>query len=185
MITRIARPYARALFDVLPDEAAATAALEDLRAFAGAMEEVPRLGAMAANPAIPMEVKQRTLGEIVGRMELGKPSRRLLALLLENYRLGHLPAVVEAFEEMVHERRGIARARVESAIDLDGPQRERLRATLERKLGREVRLDVETNPDLLGGFVARVGSLKYDGSVSGQLERLTEEMTAAAQAAGR
>jgi F-type H+-transporting ATPase subunit delta len=41
--------------------------------------------------------------------------------------------------------------------------------------GKKVRIDFETDPDLLGGVVTRIGSTVYDGSVQNQLQRMKKE----------
>jgi F-type H+-transporting ATPase subunit delta len=49
-------------------------------------------------------------------------------------------------------------------------------AGMKNVLGCEVRVTPRTNPDILGGAIARVDSLVYDGSVRAQLDRLRAEL---------
>ena len=93
-------------------------------------------------------------------------------LLLENYRLVHLSGILEVVDELIDRRLGVVRARVTSAATLEEDQQRRLASALEEKLGQTVDLRVAVDEDLLGGFVALVGSERYDASVRGQLERL-------------
>ena len=67
-----------------------------------------------------------------------------------------------------------------TAQPLADPERETLRGTLERTLasGKEVRLDLTVNPELLGGAVIRVGSVVYDGSLVSQLNQLRQQLIA-------
>jgi F-type H+-transporting ATPase subunit delta len=179
VITRIARPYARALLDsVRGDEA--LAAHRDLVSLREALERVPRLGAMAANPSLPLEVKERAFDEIARSLGLGEPVQRLAQLLVRNFRFGQLPAIVEAFEDLLDRRRGVTRAKVSSAQPLEAAQREQLERTLRERLGNEIRLETAVDPRLIGGFVVQVGSVRYDGSLDGQLERLRQQLVAAA-----
>jgi F-type H+-transporting ATPase subunit delta len=179
VITRIARPYARALLDSLPGDAALTAH-DDLVRLREALERVPRLGTLAANPSLPLELKERTFDEVARSLGLGEPVRRLGLLLMRNFRFAHLPAIVEAFEDLLDRRRGVARARVTSAQPLEPEQRDQLERTLRERLGHEIRLEVAVDPRLIGGFVVHVGSVRYDGSLDGQLRRLREQLVAAA-----
>lgn len=176
MIRRFARPYAQALLDAADSPAAAAAARDDLRAFHRAMTVAPRLERMAANPAIPQEVKGRAVEAVAAHLGLGELSRRFLRILLDNYRLHRLGEVLEAVEELVNQELGVAVARVTSAEDLDEAGRTRLRQALGELLGKRVELDLEVDPSLMAGFRARVGSVLYDASLEGQLRRLTQTL---------
>lgn len=179
MITRIARPYARALLDTVRGDAALDA-LRDLERLAEALRRVPRLGALAAHPGIPLEAKERTFGELARSLALGEPVTRLALLLVRNFRFGQVPAILEAYEDLLDRRRGVVRAKVTSAQPLEEAQRQQLERTLHQLLGSDVRLDLQVDPGLLGGFVVQVGSVRYDSSLDGQLRRMRDQLTAAA-----
>ena len=147
------------------------------------MEAVPGLAAMAANPAIPLETKRRTLSEVGDLLGYGQGVRRLLELLLENYRFVNLPEIVAAFEELLNRKLGVVRASVVSASELNAEQRQQLAEVLESLAGGQVEFDLSVDPELLGGFVATVGSRRYDTSVKGQIERMAKDLGAGARAA--
>jgi F-type H+-transporting ATPase subunit delta len=86
--------------------------------------------------------------------------------------VGELAAIVESFELLLDERLGFVRAYVTSATELSAAQRASLEAELSRLSGKTAKLRFSTDPALVGGAVARVGSRSYDGSVRGQLQRL-------------
>lgn len=179
MIQRFARPYAEALLKQAGTPAEAIPVRDQLRALRDAMAEVPALGRMAANPAVPMDDKRRILGEIGGRLGMGDLALRFVSLLLAKYRLHQLPAVVEALEAELNRRLGVATAEVTTALPLDHADTERLRAVLAQRLDREVDLEVAVDPSLIAGFKARVGSTLYDASLRGQLDRLARRLTEA------
>lgn len=179
MIQRFARPYAEALLKVAGTTEEAVEVRDQLRALRDAMDEVPGIAAMAANPAVPTEGKRRVLREIGGRLGLGDLAFRFVFLLLANYRLHHLPAMVEALEAEVNRRLGVATAEVTTAQPLEPEDAERLRAALGRRLDRKVDLKLDLDPALIAGFKARVGSTLYDASLRGQLDRLASRMTGA------
>jgi F-type H+-transporting ATPase subunit delta len=134
---------------------------------------------MARNPAIPLSAKLAAVDEIASSLEASDLAKRLLAMLTENYRLPHLANVTAAVRQEVKQRLGIINAQVTSAVPLEESQTLQLRQMLESSLGKKVELEVSVEPALLGGFVAQVGSRRYDVSLKGQLERMTEEMAAA------
>ena len=82
----------------------------------------------------------------------------------------------EAYEALLDERLGYVRADVSSAHPLSNLQRANLEVELSRLAGKKAKLKFSTDPALLAGVVARVGSTVYDGSVRGQLERLRAKL---------
>lgn len=178
MIRKFARPYAKAALASVANDAEASALLGDLERFELAMAKVPRIAAMAGNPAIPMDNKQSAVEEIAANLQLSSLARRLILLLTENYRLQHVGDVTAAVREQVRKRLGVVSAAVASAAPLDESQTARLQEVLQKALGKKVELEVTVEPELLGGFVAQVGSRRYDISLKGQLERMAEEMAA-------
>jgi F-type H+-transporting ATPase subunit delta len=177
VIQRFARPYADALLKVAGTTEQAIAVRDQLRALCEAMDQVPGIAKMAANPAVLMEDKRRILREIGGLLGLGDLALRFVFLLLSNFRLQHLPAVVEVLEAEVNRRLGVAVAEVTTAQPLDPEEAERLRGVLGKRLDLDVDLKVAVDASLIAGFTARVGSTLYDASLSGQLDRLASRLT--------
>ncbi len=178
MIHRYARRYAQALMGAAGSVETAQATRDELAAFAEAMRAVPRLGRMASNPGVPPATKRAVVEEIADMQGAGKLARRMLRLLLDNYRLVHLPAILEAIDELLDRARGVVSATVTAAEELDEQQRARLARALEQLAGAEIRLDARVDRDLIGGFVAQFGSYRYDASVRGQLAVLESRLTA-------
>jgi ATP synthase F1 delta subunit len=169
---RFARPYAKAFLASAGGLEESQKAQADLATFAETVRQVPEINRMAGNPAIPGEVKEQVLSQIADLLGTGPLTRRLLNVLVHNYRLVHLDDIVEAVDESLNRRMGVVTARVTCAQPLDSAQEQRLRAVLETRLQQKVRLDVTTEPGLLAGFVARIGSRRYDASLDGRLSRL-------------
>jgi F-type H+-transporting ATPase subunit delta len=86
--------------------------------------------------------------------------------------VNQLDSIIEAFERRMDERLGFIRADITSAREMGNEQKGALEAQLSRLTGRKARLQFSTDPSLLAGLVAKVGSTVYDGSARGQLERL-------------
>ncbi len=179
MIRRFARPYAAALLKTAGTTERAVAVRDELRALAEAMDRVPGVARMAANPAVPLEAKRRILGEIGKTLGLGELAARFVRLLLDNYRLQHLGAMLEVLEAEIDRRLGVARAAVTTARPLDEAEVERLREVLGQALDRKVELTLAVDEALIAGFKARVGSTLYDASLGGQLDRLAQKLAEA------
>jgi len=176
MSARISRPYAKAFLAAAGGLDEGTAARDDLARLAEACRQVPEIIRMAANPGVARAVKESALEAIGGELRLGPLTQNLFDLLVKNYRLVHLELVLASVNEILDRRSGVVTAEITAARPLNEAQETRLRSVLERLLRQQVRLTLAENPELLGGFVARIGSRRYDASLNGQLNRLATAM---------
>ena len=176
MSRRFARPYAKALLDGAGTTENAVRARDELALFVDAARRVPEIKKMASNPAVPRRVKEEVLREIAARLGIGPLVRSLIELLERNYRLTQVDEVLDAVDLILDRRLGVVRAEVTTAHPLTDEQERRLRSTLESMLEQKVKLTLGLDPKLIAGFVARVGSLRYDASLNGQIERLAQTL---------
>jgi F-type H+-transporting ATPase subunit delta len=86
-------------------------------------------------------------------------------------------AIHEEYDRLADELSGRLTAEVRTATPLDDEQRERLRAALSGATGRDVELEVTLEPELIGGAIAKVGDLIFDGTLRAQLEQLRINLT--------
>ena len=80
--------------------------------------------------------------------------------------------MLASFEEMVARRKGSQTAKVTSAQKLTSAQLSALKSNLKKSLGQTVDVETSVDPDLLGGFIVRIGSRLYDSSLKTKLEDL-------------
>jgi len=179
-LSAVATRYANAMADVVTATGSSLRpqdAVSELRSFEAVLRSAELHNALVT-PAIPPGRKRavvRRLGEI---LKLSAVTRNFLYVLIDHRRMAEFPDIVEAFELVLDERLGFARAEVIAARDLDQSQRGALNAELEKVSGKRLRMRFEVNPALIGGVVARIGSTVYDGSVRGQLQSLERRLAA-------
>lgn len=176
MILRFARPYAQALLKVAGSDQKALEIRDQLASFAEAMKKVPAIAQMSSNPGVPMETKKKVVSEIALQLGLDNQACNFIDLLLTNFRLGFLPEILDTIDDLLNKRLGRAVAEVTSAHPLDNAQQSRLQTVLEEKIGKKIEIELSVDPSLLGGFVALIGSDRYDVSLRGQLDRLNTSM---------
>ena len=87
-----------------------------------------------------------------------------------------VPEIAEMFEVRKAEHEGTIEVQVTAAFPLNAAQTAQLEESLKRKLGRDIRITSEQDPELIGGLRLRAGDLVIDGSVTGQLEQLANEL---------
>lgn len=171
MIRRFARPYATAIFDVAGSTEKANAIREELTRFEAARVSARDLRDLYANPAIENQVKVNVTKTIADKLALSELAQKVLEVLLNNHRMNDLGAINFALASLVNEKLSIVVADVTTAHQLNETETAELRKTLETKVGKKVELRLSTDPSLLGGFVAQIGSEIWDASVVGKIHK--------------
>lgn len=169
----LARPYARAAFGLAQSshavaewhQALQTAALLVSEPASREWLDNPRLGA----------AEQLNLFLPPGQAADG-PFGRYLGLLGENGRLALLPEIAGLYAELRAEAERTLVVRVSSAAPIDPVQQQMLTGALARRFDRAVELNIEVDPELLGGAVIDAGDLVIDGSLRTRLERLGDAL---------
>ena len=107
------------------------------------------------------------MGDSVGPLALN------LASMLASRDLAHLvPGVLDEYQRLLDAHRGIERAEVVAAVPLDSDQRGKVVELLQGIAGKEIRLKLDVEPQILGGLIARVGDRLIDGSIRTRLEEM-------------
>src|SRR5262249_22203359 len=174
MIRRFARPYARAIMDVVGNADRAFALLAELRRFEETRRSATELHELFANPGIDAGTKTSVARAIAQRLGLSDMAVKVLEVLIRNHRINELAAINEALAEMIRQATGTVAAAVRAAQQPTAAELDELRRTLEKKVGQKVELELSVDPSLLGGFVAKIGSEVYDASVAGKINKFRE-----------
>jgi F-type H+-transporting ATPase subunit delta len=130
------------------------------------------------NPAIPASEKVGFLDKLNEKLGMQKPLRNLIAVMINNDRIGEVGEVAAAWRCQLQEQLGIRQAEVLTARTLDEKERDALLGEIAKLAGARVEASFKLDASILGGTVVRIGSTVYDGSVRGRLERLKEALTA-------
>lgn len=177
--TTAARRYAEAAFEIALRDKNVEAWRRELDAVGAAMAD-ERLAAALANPATPLEARERLAGAVLDTAKASKGLRNLMLLLLRRGRIELLPRVAREFQLLDDRRQGVVEAFATSAAPLGPEELRALTAKLEQLTGGRVALDHRVDPTLVGGLVVRVGDRLIDGSVRGRLERLRNRLVSGA-----
>ncbi|TYB33992.1 MAG: ATP synthase F1 subunit delta [Flexistipes sinusarabici] len=175
--TVISKRYAGALFEIASEENNVGKVLDELHSLMDFYYSNAEFWELVKNPLIPKESKSDVFSELKNKGVLSDLLLSFTKLLVEKNRLEELENIVESFSDVYRESRGEAVADVKSVIDMDKKIKDELVAKLNEITGKKVSVQVEKDPSLLGGFLAKIKSTQYDASVKGQLEKLKEEMT--------
>lgn len=168
------RMYARALDEAARESDRVERVAGDLAALAGALDEVPELGAFLRNPQIDPSDKAAVLDELAaGADEL---VRNFVRLVAEKGRAGELAEMNRELEALVARAQNRLTVELETAVELSDDEAESIVRQIEQASGRTVDATRSVDPSLVGGIVLKVGSFRADGSIRGRLERLRREL---------
>lgn len=173
-LATLARPYAAAVFKRARETGTLDTWSETL-AFLAELLETPEVKRAAANPKLGKHGFAALVIELCGTA-LTPEAHNLIRLLAENGRLSLSQAIAVQFERYRAEEQGYLDTHVISAFPLDATEQASLSATLQKLLGKQLRLDVTVDRSLIGGVVVRAGDKVIDGSVKGQLQRLAARL---------
>jgi len=175
----VTRKYAHALFDVAQREQQVEAVGRDLASVAALVEGSAELKAIFDTPLVTPRKKRALVEALVAA---GGPIRpevaRLLLMLADRDRLRSVGDLAAAYAARVMDVGQAVTADVVTAVPLSEQGQSQLAVALGKVTGRTVTVNARVDPAIVGGVVARVGSLVFDGSVVRQLERLRERLLA-------
>jgi len=173
---KLATRYARALLGALATPAEQDLADEFLSALSNSMSTNAELRSFLLDPASPASSKRELLVKLCAARGLPDRVKTFLGMIVDNARLANLPSIAECFHLEREAKQGIVSATFTAAAPLTPELKLRAAAALEKLSGRKVNLTVAIDPGVLGGAVAQVGSMVYDGSLKTQLARLRRTM---------
>ena len=175
-IQTVARRYSLALADVVLQSGEAREVQSELKTWEEMMSSNPSLREVFRNPTIALEKKRAVLSQLIAIANPRPTTANFLKVLLQNQRLTELMEINRRFEQVLDERAGMVAATVTTASAVPAAAQQRLQETLARLTGKKVRIDFDTDPQIIGGSVTRIGSTVYDGSVRTQLWQIKEKM---------
>lgn len=168
-------PFADALLQLGTEDGSLELYRSELAKIRGVLEENPELVSLLRYPSMPVKEKEELLDQIFGS-GLSETMKNFLIILCKNRKAGDLIEISDEFEKLYDRSQNIERVCVTSAVPLDEEQKEKLAARLKKQLGRNVRISYEVDPSLLGGMKIRTESMIIDGSMTGRLERMKDQL---------
>jgi F-type H+-transporting ATPase subunit delta len=173
-LATIARPYAEALFKASVKDLGTTAAwLDELAAVAANAQ----LQQFAGNPGVTAAQTFELISGVV-KSPLTDAAKNFLRAVIDNGRVSVLPEIARQFTSLKNAQSGSSDATVYSAFALEGQALADLAAVLEKRFGRKLNLQVELEPELIGGVRVVVGDEVLDTSVKARLEQMKTALTA-------
>lgn len=174
----IARRYATAIFAEAVAAKKESTIVQEFDALAAAIKGSDALAKALGNPLVSREQKSAVLAGLAKSGD--KLTVKSLATVAAGGRADVIPAIANVLSEMLSKHKGELSATVTSARPLGDATKKQLKASLAKATGKETQVAFQENPELLGGLVVELGSLRLDASLSGALNHMRAELSAPA-----
>jgi F-type H+-transporting ATPase subunit delta len=176
----VAKSYAKALFELARERAQIEAVGAELASVASVVAQQPQLLTFLSRPWVAIAAKRGAAAELAARLGLSPLVRDFLGLLAARNRAAYLAPIAAAYRALDDAVSGRVRVKLRTVVPLTDQERESLSTRLSRLLeGRKLVIEESVDPQLLGGFVAEVGSRILDGSLDTQLDRMRAQLARA------
>lgn len=176
LASKIAAPYARALFDFSVEKNIMhqiTADFQNLEIF---LDETKELTNYLNNPVVSQEAKREILTKTL-QSQINTETFKFLMVLVDRERISLLNSVISNYLELVYETASIKMIEVVTAFPFTNLQKNTLIQKLkELTNAREIRLVIEVDSSLIGGFLIKTESKVIDFTVKNQLESLAKHL---------
>ena len=172
----IARRYAKALLMIGKADGRADNYKDELNGFASLIASEMALEHVINNPLYNAKERRKVLASLIEKLDLSKVMASFLKLLFDKGRFGFLGVINDFYQKLADDLKGVARASLVSANELSSETVEKIRKALSKKMGKDIVLDIKTDPALIGGVVTKIGDLVLDGSIKTQLLNMRESL---------
>ena len=169
-ISTVARPYAQAVFGLAKDQKNFPV-WSDTLALLSAVASDSTMQAVIRGAHVDREQISSLFVDVCGE-HIDDGARNFVRLLAHNARLEVLPQIAAHYEVLRADAERVVEAELETPLPITETQQEKIVESLEKRLGRSVKLSTKTNTALIGGAVIRAGDLVIDGSVRAKLQKL-------------
>ncbi|NLL70367.1 MAG: ATP synthase F1 subunit delta [Epulopiscium sp.] len=177
MAQLIERRYATALFELALQTGQMDLFEQEICQLQQIFIKEKELMEILQHPHIVQEEKISLL-ERIFKDQISKEIVGLLVIMVQKNRQEQIQGVLSLFLDKVQEAKGMLTVVVTSAIPLSEEQKAKLQKKLHTSLQKQIQLQTEVDPTLLGGLVLRVGDQWIDRSIAGELQELNQQLHA-------
>jgi F-type H+-transporting ATPase subunit delta len=175
-VSGVSGRYATALFELARDERSIDEVKAELDKFEAMLAGSADLKRLVRSPVFSSDVQAKALSAVLDKAGISGTSANFLKVLTANRRLFAVDQVIRAFRALVAKFKGEAIADVTVAEALSDKNLDALKASLKSVTGKDVSLNVNVDPSIIGGLVVKLGSRMVDSSLRTKLNSIKNAM---------
>ena len=165
------RRYASALLSAAEEGNFLDTIVEELQVIKEVLEHSRDLVHALRSPLVKGDRKIHILEEIF-KGSIGEKMFLFLKLIARKKRAGLLPEIIDEFQILLDEKRGVINVDITSAVPLSEQQSNELVSTIAAFTGKKIRPRMLLNEEFIGGVAVKIGDTIFDGTISHQLQLL-------------
>lgn len=171
----ISTRYARALFSLALDKGQETRLYDDMKMLSASFAAEAKLQAALNNPIVCHADKMQLLTSAAG-IEVSELFTCFIRLVLQHKREGQLPLITLIYIHMYRKEKKITRVEFDTAVPPAPSTLIHLEQKLLQTTGGSIEFSGRIKPELLGGFILRIGNERLDASYASQLRRIKSRL---------
>lgn len=172
----VSRRYAKALMLIGEEDGNADQYRRELDEIVTLFDTSAELEQTVTNPLFDKTDRRNVLGAVLKKTTFSVVMKSFLVLLFDKGRIGFLRDISTFYKKLADELNGVVHATLVSATELSADATDKIKQGLAKRTGKDIILDVEQDPELIGGIVTKIGDLVLDGSVRTQLFNMRESL---------
>lgn len=171
---KVSKRYAQSLLDNSVEREVLDIVYTDVELVFSTFKKNPQLKKVFESPIIKPEIKASILNEAFSS-KISDDTMEFLQFIIEKRREDLIQSILEKFIQLYNEHMGIAEAEIHVAFEISDDQKQSLKQKLEQLVNKKIKINFHLDPQIIGGFVARVDDTVFDASVKHQLEILKKQ----------
>jgi F-type H+-transporting ATPase subunit delta len=172
----ISRRYAKALMLISREDGKTDQYQSELDSLVRLFDAQKDFESALINPLYNKNERKKVLTSVLKATKLSDVMKSFLILLFDKGRISFLRDIASFYKDLADELQGVVKANIISATALSSNAIGKIKKALSKKFGKNIVLNVEQDPNLIGGIVTKIGDLVLDGSVKTQLMNLKETL---------
>ena len=174
-LSTISVRYAKALYLLGKEKGLLDQIKNDIVLISGTMNSIPDFKLVIESPVIKPSQKIKAVN-LIFRGRIQEISLSFLNILIKNKRENSLGGICRRFLEIYSKEKGIKTALITTAIALDGNVSKSLSEILAKEFNAKIEIEHKQNPEILGGYILKVGDQQYDASVANSLRKIKQAL---------
>ena len=175
----IAKRYATALLQQAIEQNSVDSVMKDVNALRDTLSSSEEFSRIIQSPALSKADAKAVLVTVADKLGLSDAVKGLVTVLCDNRRAFALSVVLDTFEVLVEQHKGIVKAEVISATALSETDKTSVAEAVAKVVNAQVNIKHSVDSSIIGGLIVKIGSKMLDASVQTKLEKLKLEMKGA------
>jgi F-type H+-transporting ATPase subunit delta len=172
IVSGMAGRYATALFELALESKAVDQVQSDLKAFDALVASSPDLTRLVRSPVFSADEQAKALAAVLDKAGIKGVAANFLRVVASNRRLFAVREMIRGFNKLAAQHKGEVTAQVTVAETLNDARMGEIRDALRQVTGKDVQVDVDVDPSIIGGLKVKLGSRMIDASLRTKLNSI-------------